>query len=66
MLREALYQTLERVFHQISKQLFKVGKRNLAAPRFFNPLFNVWISDETLFLVFYILRQDKKFESNKY
>ena len=31
-----------------------VGK-NSAAPRFFNPLLSVWISDETLFLVFDIL-----------
>ena len=51
---EKLYQTLERVFHQISKH-FEVGKKNSAAPRFFNPLLGVWISDETLFLVFDIL-----------
>ena len=51
---EKLYQTLERVFHQISKH-FEVGKKNSAAPRFFNPLLSVWISDETLFLVFDIL-----------
>ena len=30
-------------------------KKNSAAPRFFNPLLSVWISDETLFLVFDIL-----------
>ena len=30
-------------------------KKNSAAPRFFNPLVSVWISDETLFLVFDIL-----------
>ena len=51
---EKLYQTLERVFHQISKH-FEVGLKNSAAPRFFNPLLSVWISDETLFLVFDIL-----------
>ena len=32
-------------------------KENSAAPRFFNPLLSVWISDETLFLVFVILLQ---------
>ena len=51
---EKLYQTLKRVFHQISKH-FEVGKKNSGAPRFFNPLLSVWISDETLFLVFDIL-----------
>ena len=49
---EKLYQTLERVFHQISKHLEVRQKKNSAAPRFFNPLLSVWISDETLFLVF--------------
>ena len=34
----------------------KLVKKNSAAPRFFNPLLSVWISDETLFLVFDILR----------
>ena len=53
---EKLYQILERVFHQISKH-FEVGKKNSAAPRFFNPLLSVWISDETLFLVFDILHR---------
>ena len=33
----------------------KLVKKNSAAPRFFNPLLSVWISDETLFLVFDIL-----------
>ena len=40
---EKSYQKLERVFHQVSKHL-KVGQKNLAAPRFFNPLLGVWIS----------------------
>ena len=53
---EKLYQTLERVFHQISK-FFVVGLNNSAAPRFFNSLLSVWISDETLFLVFDILHE---------
>ena len=35
----------------------KLVKKNSAAPRFFNPLLSVWISDETLFLVFDILLQ---------
>ena len=56
---EKLYQTLERVFHQISKH-FEVGSKNSAAPRFFNPLLSVWISDETLFLVFDILLNIRK------
>ena len=42
------------VFHQISKHC-EVGKKNSAAPGFFNPLLSVWISDETLFLVLNIL-----------
>ena len=45
-----LCQTLERVFHQISKH-FRVGYKKPAAPRFFNPLLSVWISDKTLFFV---------------
>ena len=35
----------------------RFGYVKLAAPRFFNPLLSVWISDETLFLVFDILLQ---------
>ena len=30
-------------------------KKNSDAPRFFNPLLSVWISDETLFLEFDVL-----------
>ena len=45
---EKLYQTLEIVFHQISKH-FGV-KKNSAAPLFFNPLLSVSIPAETLFL----------------
>ena len=41
---EKLYQTLERVFHQISK---------VGGTSFFQP--SVWICDETLFLVFDII-----------
>ena len=33
----------------------KMVKKNSAAPRFFNPLLSVWISNETLFLMFDIL-----------
>ena len=40
---EKLYQKLERVFHQVSKQL-EVGLKNSAVPRFFNPLLGVRIS----------------------
>ena len=49
------------MFHQISKH-FEVGekkKKNSAAPRFFNPLLIVWISDKTLLLVFDILRRNQ-------
>ena len=35
----------------------KMKFTSTAAPRFFNPLLDVWISDETLFLVFDILHQ---------
>ena len=33
----------------------KLVKKNSAAHRFFNPLLSVWISNETLFLMLYIL-----------
>ena len=36
----------------------KMVQKNSAAPRFFNPPLSVWISDETLFLVFDILLQN--------
>ena len=55
---EKPYQTLESVFHQISKQL-EVVLKNSAAPRFFNLLLSVWISDGTLFAVFDILHQTR-------
>ena len=51
---EKLYQTFERVFHPISKYL-EVGLKKLGCASFFQPLLGVWISDETLFLVFHIL-----------
>ena len=35
----------------------KLVEKNSAAPRFFNPLLTVWISDETLFVVFDILHK---------
>ena len=53
---EKPYQTLESVFHQISKHL-EVVQKNSTAPRFFNLLLSVWISDDTRFLVFDILHQ---------
>ena len=48
---EKLYQTFERVFHPKSKYL-EVGLKKLGCASFFQPLLGVWISDETLFLVF--------------
>ena len=47
-----LYQTLEGVFHQISK---KQKTKNLAAAGIFDPLLSVWIPDETCFLTFDII-----------
>ena len=38
-------------------QTLRSGLKNSAAPRFFNTLFSVWISDETPFLVFDIWLQ---------
>ena len=35
----------------------KFVKKNLAVPCFFSPLLSVWISDETLFLMFDILHE---------
>ena len=52
---EKQYQTLESVFHQISRHFEVVKKKSSAAPRSFNLLLSVSISDETLFLVFDIL-----------
>ena len=40
-------QTLERVFHVISKPL-EDGLKNLVAPHFFKPLLGVWKSDGRL------------------
>lgn len=53
---EKLYQTLERVFHQ-DIQTPRSGLKNLGYASVFNPLLSVWISDETLFLVFDILHK---------
>ena len=57
------YQCFEKLIKH-SKECFirypntsKLVKKNSAAPRFFNPLLSVWISDEPLFLVFDILLQ---------
>ena len=41
-------------------------KKNSAAPRFCNPLLSVWISDETLFVVFDILHQSVPDISSKW
>jgi len=42
------------VFHQISKH-FEVGLKKSTCASFFKPPLSLWISDETLFLVFDIL-----------
>ena len=44
------------MFHQLSKHL-EFRQKYSAARRIFNSLLGVWISDETLFLVFDILRE---------
>ena len=44
----------------------KLVKKNSAAPRFFNPLLSVWISDETLFLVFDILLESHSITSRRW
>ena len=53
---EKIYQTLERVFHHISKHL-EVRQKYSAERRIFNSLLRVWKFDETLSLVFDILRK---------
>ena len=63
---EVIYQTLERVFHRISKQ-WEMGWKKEAWPSFFNQLRSVWISDETLFGVFDIASQsiDNSYRKSK-
>ena len=39
------------------KAVVEVGVKKLAVPLFFNPLLSVWISNETLHVVFYIASQ---------
>ena len=46
-----VYQKLYSVFHPISRHL-KVGLKKLSCISFFNPLLGVWISNETLRVVF--------------
>ena len=53
---EKIYQTLESVYHHISKHL-KVRQKYSAARRIFNSLLGVWKFDETRSLVFDILLQ---------
>ena len=51
---EKIYQTLETVFYRLSKHL-EFRQKYSAARRIFNSLLGVWISDETLSLVFDVL-----------
>ena len=51
---EKIYQTLETVFHHISKHL-EFRQRYSATRRIFNSLLGVWKCDETLSLMFDIL-----------
>ena len=51
---EEIYQTLETVFHPISKHL-EFRQKYSASRLIFNSLLGVWKSDETLSLVFDIL-----------
>ena len=48
------------MFHQISKH-FERGYKNSTFTSFLNPLLSLWISGETLFLVFDILREILEF-----
>ena len=48
--KKHVYQTLETVFHHISKHL-KFHQKQSAARRIFNSLLSVWKCDETLSLV---------------
>ena len=48
---EKLYRKLYSVFHPISRHL-EVGLKKLGCASFFNPLLGVWLSDETLLVVF--------------
>ena len=48
---EKIYQTLETVFHRLAKHL-EFHQKYSAARRIFISLLGVWISDETLSLVF--------------
>ena len=44
---EKIYQTLETVFHHISKHI-QYRQKHSAVSRIFNPLLSVWNCDETL------------------
>ena len=48
---EKLYQKLHPLFHSIPRHL-KVSLKKLSCTSFFNPLLSVWISNETLCVVF--------------
>ena len=62
---EKIYQTLETVFHLLSKH-FEFLQKYSAACSIFNSLLGVWIPNETLFLVFDILLHLKSvFYSNE-
>ena len=62
---EKIYQTLETVFHRLSKHL-EFRQKYSFARRIFNSLLGVWIGypDETLSLVFDILRGRVKRQQN--
>ena len=53
---EKTYQTLQTVFHLISKHL-EFRQKYSAARRIFNSLLSVWKCDETVSLVFDILHE---------
>ena len=56
---EKIYETLEKVFHRLSKHL-EFRQIYSAARRIFSSLFGVRLPDGTLFLVFDILRHWEK------
>ena len=56
---EKLYQKLHSLFHPISRHL-ELGLTKLGCASFFNPVLGVWISDETLQVLFFFNLKSKR------
>ena len=67
VLIEKIYQTLETVFHQLSKHL-KFCQKYFAVRRIFNSVLGVWIppADETRSLVFDIFHGTIQLKANNH